>query len=415
MERLSSLKLALLSVLAVFALSGGGLATIAAWQDDLTVGNVTVASGDGWGKPAEPIEFTQIAVGGGYTVAIDVDGNAWGWGANNLGQLGDGTTVNRNTPVKVSGGHQFKQISAGTNHMVALDANGDAWTWGYNRYGQLGNGTSGSATNSNTPVKVSGGHKFKQIMAGTYHTVALDTNGDAWAWGYNRSGELGNGKSGSSTKNDSNTPTQVAGGRKFKQIATNSHNTIAIDTDGAAWSWGDNRYGQLGDGTSGTENSRNTPVKVSGGHKFKQISNGFIHTVAIDTNGDAWAWGSNGNGQFGNGTTTRSNIPIKVTEGYNFTQISAGHNYTVAIDKNDDAWAWGNNSNGQLGDGTTTSSPTPIRVAKGHKFTQISAGNGYTIALDTNRHAWAWGRNKNGQLGNGTTDNSPVPVEVMSR
>lgn len=209
MKHHSGLKISLLSVLAVFALSGGGLATVAAWQDTLTVGDATVTSGEGWGRT----QFAQISADTKHTVAIDISGNAWAWGGNTKGQLGDGTNTDRHTPVQVLGGHKFTQITTGYYHTIAIDINGDTWAWGWNNYGQLGDGTT---NNRNTPTLVAGGHKFAQISAGLYHTVALDTNGGAWAWGYNDKGQLGDGV----TTTNRNTPTPVAGGTglpKYRQ------------------------------------------------------------------------------------------------------------------------------------------------------------------------------------------------------
>lgn len=151
MKHLSSLKLTLLSVLAVFALSGGGLATIAAWQTDLTVGDATITSGDGWGKPVDLVKFAQISASEDHTVALDDSGNAWAWGRNRYGQLGDGTATNSNTPIQVAKGYKFTQISAGIYYTVAIDDKGDTWAWGNNKSGQLGDGT---IINKNTPVKV---------------------------------------------------------------------------------------------------------------------------------------------------------------------------------------------------------------------------------------------------------------------
>ena len=226
----------------------GGLATVTAWQDSLTVGGVTIKSGDGWGR----YKFTQISAGTFHTVAIDSNGDTWAWGGNGNGQLGDGATISsNNTPVRVPGGHKFTQITVGSFHTVAIDTTGQAWAWGKNDSGQLGDGTT---TDKHAPVQVAGGHKFKQIAAGVYHTVAIDTNGDAWAWGYNRYGQLGDG-----TTINSPVPVQVAGGHKFRQISAGDYHTVAIDDAGDAWAWGNNHHGQLGDGTT---NNSLIPVKV---------------------------------------------------------------------------------------------------------------------------------------------------------
>ena len=187
MKHLPGLKLTLLSVLAVFVVSGGGLATVAAWQTDLTVGNVTITSGEGWGNI---YELPQVVAGDFDTFALKDNGDFWAWGENDKGQLGDGTTNSSLAPVKVADGHKFVQISTSYNYTLAIDTDGYAWAWGGNDDGKLGNGTT---TGSTTPVQVSGGHKFRQITTDYNRAVALDTNGNIWAWGRNDYGQLGNG------------------------------------------------------------------------------------------------------------------------------------------------------------------------------------------------------------------------------
>ncbi|WP_297589996.1 hypothetical protein [uncultured Mobiluncus sp.] len=410
MKHLSGLKLTLLSVLAVFVVSGGGLATVTAWQDTLTVGDATITSGDGWGGH----KFTQIAAERHITYAIDTTGQAWGWGNNYSGYLGVGLADKKIlVPQKIVGEHKFKQIFTRGALAFAIDKNDGAWAWGNNYFAQLGDGTT---TNRNTPVKVADGHKFTQISIGAYHVVAIDTDGQAWAWGANGYGRLGNGKANGREL----TPIKVADGHKFTQVTAGAGWTLAIDTDGDAWAWGNNETGQLGDGTT---TDRHTPVKVSGGHKFKQISTAgdfaaYGPVVAIDTDGDAWAWGDNYGDKLGIGTPNGATpIPHKVKGGHEFKQISASYGHTVALDTNGDAWAWGSNDAGEIGIGYDSGyrNDTPNKVRGGHKFVQIVAADQYTVALDVTGQAWAWGDNQAGQLGDGTTTSRREPVKVLAQ
>ena len=383
----------------------GGLATVAAWQTNLTVGNATITSGEGWGNI---YELPQVAAGDFDTFALKDNGDVWAWGKNDKGQLGDGTTNSSLTPVKVADGHKFVQISAGYDYTLAIDTDGYAWAWGGNDDGKLGNGTT---TGSTTPVQVSGGHKFRQITTDYNRAVALDTNGNIWAWGRNDYGQLGNG-----TTTNSSTPVQVKSDRKFRKISSGVYHTVALDTGGNIWTWGGNEDGQLGNGARGPGTESSIPVKVKSDRKFTQISAGFYHTVAIDTMGQAWAWGSNNSGQLGNSTSGlgfSKSTPVQVSGGHKFTRISARF-HTIALDENGDTWAWGDNEFGQLGDGTTTDKSTPVQVADGHRFTRISAGRFHTVAIDENGNVWTWGWNNYGQLGDGTTTDKNTPVKVLA-
>jgi alpha-tubulin suppressor-like RCC1 family protein len=352
--------------------------------------------------------FCQIAAGNGHTLAIDKNGQAWGWGINTNGQLGDNSITSRETPVSVLGATKtFCQISAKLNHTLAIDKNGTVWAWGNNFSGQLGDN---STTSRLTPISVLGATKtFCQISAGTSHTVAIDKNGQVWGWGSNNYGQLGE-----DSITNRRTPVSVAGATKtFCQIAAGTLYTVAIDKNGTAWAWGINTLGRLGDNST---TSRRTPVSVAGATKtFCQISAGTAHTVAIDKNGTVWAWGSNDNGQLGDNSTTSRLTPVSVLgTTKTFCKISAGTLHNLAIDKNGTVWAWGNYSLGRIGDNSTTSRLTPVSVLGTTKtFCQISAGANHTLAIDKNGTVWAWGSNTNGQLGDNSTTSRLTPVSVL--
>ena len=352
--------------------------------------------------------FCQISAGGNHSLAIDKNGRAWAWGTNGTGLLGDNTIVSKRTPVSVQGGVKtFCQISAGGAHSLAMDKNGRAWAWGSNSNGQLGDN---SITSRLTPVSVQGGVKtFCQISAGTTHSLAIDKNGRAWAWGINTNGRLGDNSITSRL-----TPVSVQGGVKtFCQISGGGSHSLAIDKNGRAWAWGTNGNGQLGDNSV---TSRLTPVSVLGAVKtFCRISAANNHSLAIDKNGRAWGWGYNGTGQLGNNSTVINRTPVSVLGAVKtFCQIAAGSTYSLAIDKNGRAWGWGLNSSGQLGDNSLVSKLTPVSVQGAVKtFCQISAGNNHSIAIDKNGRAWGWGNNGQGRLGDNSTVSKLTPVSVQ--
>ena len=188
-----------------------------------------------------------------HSVYLRNDGTVWAWGRNSNGQLGDGTTIDRLTPVQVSGLSSMAAIAAGYDHTVALRNDGTVWAWGNNSNGQLGDGTT---TDRLTPVQVSGLSDANVVIiaAGYDHAVALRNDGTVWAWGSNSNGQIGNG-----TQTDSTTPVQVSGLSSVTYIAAGVKDTVSLRNDGPVWAWGSNSNGQLGDGTT---TDRLTPVQT---------------------------------------------------------------------------------------------------------------------------------------------------------
>jgi alpha-tubulin suppressor-like RCC1 family protein len=332
----------------------------------------------------------------------------WSWGNNDYGQLGVNNTTDRSTPVTtLLGGTNWKSIACGTFHTIALKTDGTLWTWGRNSYGQLG---VNNTTNRNTPVTtLLGGTNWKSIACGTFRTIALKTDGTLWTWGRNDYGQLG--------VNDlttRDTPvTTLLGGTNWKSIACGYYHTIALKTDGTLWSWGLNILGALGVNDT---TQRSTPVTtLLGGTNWKSIAGGSDHTVALKTDGTLWSWGYNNFGQLGvNDTTTRSTPVTTLLGGTNWKSITGGLNYTIALKTDGTLWSWGRNSYGQLGVNNTTTRSTPVTtLLGGNNWKSIAGGNRHIIALKSDGTLWSWGRNSYGQLGvNNTTDRS-TPVTTL--
>ncbi len=299
---------------------------------------------------------TAISAGWRHTVALASDGTVWAWGDNTAGDLGDGTTTERLTPVQVSGLTGITAISAGFWHTVALKSDGTVWAWGYNYYGQLGDGTT---TERLTPVQVSGLMGVTAISAGNWHTVAIKSDSTVCAWGYNASGELGDGGG----ESYSAIPVQVLGLTAVTAIAGGGLRTMALTSDSTVWAWGDNDYGQLGDGDS-TGMAQYSPVQVSGLSGITAISAGWYHTVALASDGTVRAWGYNKYGQLGNGDSTgvAQYGPVQVSGLSGVKAIAAGGRHSVALKNDSTVWACGYNHYGEIGDGTTTNRLTPVQV-----------------------------------------------------
>ena len=340
-----------------------------------------------------------VSLGGGHSAGLKTDGSLWTWGRNDDGQLGDGTTEDRSTPVKVLDG--VAAVSLGTYHSAALKTDGSLWTWGYNEYGQLGDGTT---EDRSTPVKVLEG--VAAVSLGWYHSAALKTDGSLWSWGYNDDGQLGDG-----TTEKRSTPVKVLEG--VAAVSLGDGHSAALKTDGSLWTWGNNSSGQLGDGT--TEN-RSTSVKVLDG--VAEVSLGSYHSAALKTDGSLWTWGENEFGQLGDGTTSNSSVPICIVDAESpevlagpIKQISMGGAHSAALKTDGSLWTWGGNGFGQLGDGTTTNRSAPVKVLDG--VAAVSLGEQHSAALKTDGSLWTWGYNGSGQLGDGTTENRSTPVKVL--
>lgn len=365
--------------------------------------------------PIPGLTFTQISAGNSHTVALGSDGSAWAWGNNGNGQLGDGTNTSSSLPVRVAAppGVTFTQIDVRNYHSVAIGSDGNTYAWGANTRGQLGDGTT---TDRNVPTQVSApsGVTFTQIAAGNNHIAAIGSDGNTYAWGYGEGGRLGDG-----TTTDSNVPVQVLvpAGVTFTRISAGNNHTLASGSDGQTYAWGNNTHGNVGDGTT-VHRSTPVPVAAPAGVTFTDIAAGNNHSIAVGSDGISYMWGSNNWGQLGNGTTAGSSVPLPVSApaGVTFTLGSAGNDHTLAIGSDGTTYGWGRNLYGEVGDGTVVGSSVPIAVLApaGVTFTQISAGTTHSAALGADGNAYSWGRNTQGQLGDGTLVNSSSPVPVVT-
>ena len=239
------------------------------------------------------------------------------------------------------------------------------------------------------------------------------------AWGNNFFGQLGDG-----TYTNSSTPVEVSNldGADLKALAGGQGYSLALKSDGTVWAWGLNQHGQLGDGT---DTDTTTPVQVrdptdptgylSG---VTAIAAGGAHALALKDDSTVWAWGSNTGGQeqkitgqLGNDTYTSTNTPVQVSDLNGVEVISAGGSHSLALNEDGTVWAWGYNEFGQLGDGTNTNSSTPVQVSDLDGVEAISSGNAHNLALRDDGTVWAWGSNPYGQLGNGTSTSVPEMSE----
>jgi alpha-tubulin suppressor-like RCC1 family protein len=361
-----------------------------------------------------PYKFTSLTSRGNSSCALDADKAAWCWGANDQGQLGDGTTTNRPAPVKVQGTTKFTTLaSAAGNTFCGLAEDGKAWCWGDNTTGQLGTGSGAVGTDSPTPVSPTGDHKFTALFTGPTTTCGTDADKKTWCWGANP----GNG-----TPDAAPEPAAVAGTHDFTSLTLDASTACGLAAGGKIFCWTAADTGRTGVDPAP---AKGTPVEVAGGRSYKAVQAGNDARTdtasvlcAIDTGSKAWCWGNNGAGQLGNGTTTESLVPTAVTGGHDFKALTVSPSAACGIDTPGRAWCWGDNSAGQLGIGSTTSAKDPAAVDSGTTYSAITAAtnNGKSFcAIVADGAAKCWGENSFGQAKEGSTApaTSPNPVSAF--
>ncbi len=379
------------------------------------IASVTSAASPVSAAPRLPLATTATAVAGGsfHSLAVTSTGSVLGWGQNSNGQLGDGSTTDRHTPVTMTlpTGTTATAACAGNSFSVVLTSAGSVLAAGWNAYGQLGDG---STTDRHTPVSVSlpTGTTVTAIACGSAHVLALTSTGSVLAWGQNSNGQLGDG-----TITDRHTPITVSlpTGTTASAVGAGTDYSYAVTSTGSELAWGDDFISQLGDGGT-TDQHTPVPVSLPTGTTVISTSGGDYHGLAVTNSNSALAWGYNGNGQLGNGTTTDSSTPTAVSlpSGTTVTAVSAGTSYSLARTSGGSVLAWGWNFYGQLGNGTTTDSSSPVTVSlpSGTTATAVSAGSYHGLVVTNSGSVVAWGYNNYGELGNGTTTDSSTPVTV---
>lgn len=355
----------------------------------------------------------NVAVDGGleHSLAKLPTGGLWTWGSNLSGQLGDGTTTESLVPKLLSTPTNVSQAAAGFRHTLSVDAS-TARSWGGNTYGELG-----YATASSVPLPVSSlSATVVQVAAGQYLSLAVLADTNVWAWGRNNNGQLGQ----NTTNTVANsTPVHVKDppGTGFltgaTAVAAGYLHSVALKSDGSVYAWGSNTYGQVGQ-TSGTT-QKTLPIQVTGfPATVVAIAAGDYHTLALLSNGSVYGWGQNLSGQLGNGVTSSfNNVPVRCGTLTGVRAIAAGGSHSLVALNDGSLFGFGSNSNGQLGvAGAGANSSSPLRIDALSGIVSVGAGGSHSLAVDIDGQIWSFGRNAEGQLGDGTKIARSTPIRV---
>lgn len=409
--------------------------------------------------------WASIAAGSFFNLAIKSDGSLWAWGDNEVGQLGDGTTIGKPQPVQIGMDHNWTVVSGGYYYSVGIKSDGSLWAWGdinsstspvqlgndhhwvsiCGAYGPIlalkaegtlwniiGGGLINQIGNENDWVNISSyraqaakadgslwnvdgsGNKtlidvldnhWLTLAGGAYHTLAIKTDGSLWAWGANVNGSLGDG-----TNTTRKTPVQIGNGKRWTSVSAGSH-SLALQADGSLWAWGYNANGELGDGST---LNKNTPVQIGTDHDWVSVEAGSNSSFGLKSDGSLWAWGRNDYGQLGTGLSGNNYVaPVRIGVANDWVQVSAGVFHTLALKSDGSLWAWGQNTWGELGIGSTQLQPSPVRVGNLNNWIYAEAGGRFSHAIQVDGSLWGWGLNAaSGAIGNGSNVNETSPVQV---
>lgn len=339
---------------------------VMAWGDDLE-GQL----GDGEDGTVKTLPVTvaglppavDVAGGGNSAFAVAKGGLLWGWGDSSEGELRHPVLVESPVPVRISLAGVVTSVSAGAFSVYALRRDGTVWAWGDNSFGQLGTGPAKAGAAGTPAGQVKLAHVVG-VVAGSADAYALAAAGTVWAFGDNTLGQLGqgapNGPGSTPRPTASAVPLRVPGLDQVVQIAAGGDTCYALRKDGTVWAWGDDEFGEVGNGTRRLDVDR--PARVHGLAQVVAIAAGASSGYALLRDGAVWAWGRGTSHELGDGRASDESLPVRVDLPSGVTQLAADGEVAFALGRHGSVWAWGNNAYGQLGDGTVTASATPVNV-----------------------------------------------------
>jgi alpha-tubulin suppressor-like RCC1 family protein len=396
---------------AIAAVSDGGLVTALAAGAAV----ITATTADGGFKAtcnvtveSLPVrQFLTSVAGHGNSVAIKADGSLWGWGDNGYYNVGDGTYIDRLTPIPIGtdAPDGWTTVSSSGFHTLAIRPDGTLWGWGLNSSDELGLGDNGSVF-TKVITRVGTDSDWKMVSINLEHTAALKDDGSLWVWGTNEWGQHG---LGDTTRR--NVPTQMGADKDWKFVAAGWNYTMAIKNDGSLWGWGMWSGGKIGVPWSGSQINP-VPARIGDDNDWAFVSGGYNHSVGIRTDGSLWTWGDNAWAQLGRSIPGQYTHEVgQVGTAKDWKSVAASYNHSVALKADGSVWTWGTNESGQIGDGSVELRSAPVQVA-GNDWADVGIGYCCTFGIKADGGLWAWGRNSSGQLGVGDTTDRHTPTLV---
>jgi alpha-tubulin suppressor-like RCC1 family protein len=371
--------------------------------------------------------WKSLAAGRSTTLAVKQDGSLWVWGWDQQGGGSDRTLENAPhiegnrppvalPPTRIGAAKDWASVAAADGSLLALKANGTLWSLGEEREAASRGDEDEDAPRTSAPVSsgfpaphpLGTDADWRQITTARYHTLGLRTDGTLWGFGDNRQGQLGDG-----TTEERTAPARI-GKERWRSVATSPFHTVAIREDGTLWVWGWRAFGWEG----GPEKVP-SPVQLGTEAGWQDVSCSSSHALAINSDGTLWSYGGNDHGELGLGKASRmSRFELaRVGQGSDWLAASAGNHFSLAIKRDGSLWAFGENYQGQLGDGTTEERPAPVNVGKGSLWRAVHAGEAHVVAEAMDGSTWTWGSDRLGQLGDGRplVLLEPAPVQPGSK
>ena len=374
-----------------------------------------------------PLRFVTVTAGADHVCVLTDRGEAYCWGSNSVGQLGNGgaDSVPHAMPNRVHGDVTFTSLSSGFAHTCALERDGSAWCWGANETAQLGDGTTKNApTPTPLPVRVNTDVRFKTIAAGGGHTCAVSLDGVGYCWGGNWHGQLGVGDRDGDVAAACcyRLPRPIRTALRLRTAVAAGISSCAVAIDGKAYCWGSPQEGRLGTGAADAANKggdKTIPTAVAADVSFVMVLPRAWHTCGLSSAHEVFCWG-------GDLLQMKSAVPERVAGLNDVSTITTGHFHDCALTRDGSAFCWGTNADGELGDGSTHDSPTSQRVATTRRFVAIAAGGNVDVSSPGHVATWGftcavtaddasvlcWGDNRHGALGNGSTDRALTPTPI---
>lgn len=354
-------------------------------------------------------DWASVSAGATHTCAIRV-GKLYCWGRDQNEQLGDGAgQINVSSPKQITAATDWKTVSAGAIHTCAIRSTGKLYCWGGDDSGQLGNGPANGGTPSTSPQQITSATDWTSVDAGRQHTCAIRV-GKLYCWGFDGDGRLGNGAGLASQQ----APQQITAATDWKSVSAGSFHTCAIRSTGKLYCWGWDDTGEIGNGPASTAQV-DAPQQITTATDWTRVSTGGEFTCALRSTGKLYCWGDNFHGQVGNGTDGGYvSAPTQSTTAADWKSVSANFQQSCAIRSTGKLYCWGDDSSEQLGNGAAGNADAPLQITSATDWTNASGGDAHSCAIRAGGKLYCWGRDDNGQLGNGSASMSTqnVPQQV---